>query len=214
MKLCYWFANGWACVAFVTNVLCRLSTLLLSCAEKDVNISFKLRAGTFDCPFILSSFIRLVFYNPETPDESLMNLWRMMIQLSSTGRTWHIELKTRWHICFWSAWRRRGGWVWYVKSDTHRLVLYHVCGAFWSYRKTPSELRDIMQDDEQVLQPYCTSSSSGSVRVFKAERSHLETEAALRIHSHYQNTWIFFPLLNLFTFIISKRQKPLLNRWG
>lgn len=46
--------------------------------------------------------------------------WRMMIHLSATGETWHLELKTRWNICFWYAHRRRTRCIWF-----HHLLVWH-----------------------------------------------------------------------------------------
>lgn len=140
-----------------------------------------------------------------------MNLWRMMIHLSSTGRTWHLELKTRWSICFWSAHRRRGGCVWY-----HHLLVWHtLIGSLLCRRsplvvqgrtlrgkkKIPSEQRETLCRMMKFYNPTVLLHTL-EVNIFKAERRCLPaTEAALRIHSHYQT---FFFSLQLSTFIISK----------
>lgn len=183
------------------------SVLVLSCAASDVNIRFPFLLyfcppGTnwgqqhwIVPPFILSSFIHPMFSYPESTDETLMNLWRMTIRLSSAGSTWHLELKTRWSICF------RLGRVCLISPPpclTHTDWLFAVpaepsghIGLYteWKKKNPIRAGRDIMQDDEQVLQPYCTFTRSGNVNIFKAERScHPVTEGALRIHSHHHNS--------------------------
>ena len=80
---------------------------VMSCAEKDVNISINVwsqgRGGLIVLPINPSSFSHMVFNYPEAPEVTLMNLWRAMIHLSSTGRTWHVQLQNRWDICLWLA---------------------------------------------------------------------------------------------------------------
>lgn len=141
-----------------------------------------------------------------------MNLWITMIHLSSTGRTWHLELKTRWSICFWSAHRRRGGCVWY----DHLLVWHTPIGSLLCRRsplvmqgrtlrgkKIPSQQRETLCRMMNKFYNPTVLLHALEMNIFKAERScHPATEAALRIHSHYQT---FFSL-QFSTFIISKRQ--------
>lgn len=69
---------------------------------------------------------------------------------------------------------------------------------------------DVVRGDEGLLQRCGAPSRSGNVNIFKAERScHPTADAALRIHSHWQN---FFLLLSFYfssTFIIfSEAETP------
>lgn len=110
----------------------------------------------------IHSFIHPVFSNPETTDESLENddtslLYRQDMTLGAQNKVKHlfpIGPQEEGRVCLISP----------PASLTHTDWLFTVSvepsghtGLYAERKKNPIRAeRDIMQDDEQVLQPYCT----------------------------------------------------------